>query len=216
MMNVNDQHFRSVGTFDRGYYIQWGRNPDSTERSDIFRISALDIHDINGKSWTYMKRLSGHLFLTCLIHYSLSTQLKDRKQRLEELFIKHFHRDFCTSHHLPQMDWHDRGAEVSEGGHGGDRHVGHLHQADCRRLHHALHEHRGEMTKKKTHSKKQVVTVNREKRVKRTTEREAKMTALSNCAPHLILMCGRWGSSTRRRLHRPPTHFPSSNHFLSR
>ena len=50
------------------------------------------------------------------------------------------------------MDWHDRGAEVSEGGHGGDRHVGHLHQADCRRLHHALHEHRGEMTKTKTHS----------------------------------------------------------------
>ena len=64
MMNVNDQHFRSVGTFDRGYYTQWGRNPDSTERSDIFRISALDIHDINGKSWTYMKRLSGHVFDT--------------------------------------------------------------------------------------------------------------------------------------------------------
>ena len=89
------------------------------------------------------------------------------------------------------MDWHDRGAEVSEGGHGGDRHVGHLHQADCRRLHHALHEHRGEMTKTKTRSEKQVVTVIREKRVNRTTEREAEMTALSNCTPHLILMCGR-------------------------
>ena len=152
MMNVNDQLFRSVGTFDRGYYTQWGRNPDSTERSDIFHISALDIHDINGKSWTYMKRLSGHLFLTCLKHSPLSTQLKDRKYRLEELVIKDFYRDFCTSHHPPQMDWHDRGAEVSEGGHGGDRHVGHLHQADCRRLHHALHEHRGEMTKTKTHS----------------------------------------------------------------
>ena len=79
---------------------------------------------------------------------------------------KHFYRDFCTSHHLPQMDWHDRGAEVSEGGHGGDRHVGHLHQADCRRLHHALHEHRGEMTKTKTHSEKQVTSHKLKERLK--------------------------------------------------
>ena len=121
-----------------------------------------------------MKRLSGHLFLTCLIHSPLSTQLKDRKYRLEELYIKHIYRDFCTSHHLPQMDWHDRGAEVSEGGHGGDRHVGHLHQADCRRLHHALHEHRGEMTKTKTHSEIKLSPSTEKKELKERLKKKQK------------------------------------------
>ena len=45
---------------------------------------------------------------------------------------------------IHQVDGYDRGAEVPEGGHGGDRHVRHFDSTNCRWLHYAIHEHWGE------------------------------------------------------------------------
>ena len=55
----------------------------------------------------------------------------------------------ANDHHQPhltdhQVDGYDRGAEVPEGRHGGDRHVRHLDPTNCRWLHYAIHEHWGE------------------------------------------------------------------------